>query len=165
MPAVKNPTFSQAQVLAALHYDPSTGHFTRLIRTNNRHRAGGRADRQAGKYRVVSLLGVSVLAHRLAYFYMTGEWPQHVLDHKDRNGQNNAWENIRPCTQAQNLWNQPPRADLKGVSQDNRDGRWRAQITIDGKQYAVGTFDSKEEAHAAWCEVSRKLRREFHHET
>lgn len=44
-----------------------------------------------------------VLAHRLAFLLKTNEWPKGVVDHIDHQKANNAWTNLRDCTQSQNL--------------------------------------------------------------
>ena len=43
------------------------------------------------------------MAHRVAWLLKTGSWPLGVIDHVDRNKINNSWDNIRDCSQSQNL--------------------------------------------------------------
>lgn len=137
------------EVKRHVHYDPDTGHFTRLIRTGRRHHVGDRADYLAGRYRGVTIMGERFLAHRLAVFYMTGKWPEYVVDHLDRDCQNNAWENLAPCTQSQNLQNQGVRAKNSTGTKNlykTRSGKYRAQKMVNGELRASPYCDTPEEA-------------------
>lgn len=106
---------------------------------------------------VVGLNGISYYAHRIIWKLVTAEEPPEI-DHKDLNGMNNRWDNLRPATRRQNMWNKKVRSDsdigLKGVRLDKRSGRFGATICVDGKQKWLGTFATKEDAHAAYCAQS-----------
>lgn len=46
------------------------------------------------------------LAHNLACLWMTGEYPDgYIVDHKDRDYDNNKWLNLRKATLSQNMGN------------------------------------------------------------
>src|SRR5689334_23137294 len=69
-----------------LRYDPGTGTFFRLAAPTRE--AGKAFNRPAAPYLhsngyvVISLGRVwRVRAHQLAWLYMTGEWPEHDIDH------------------------------------------------------------------------------------
>lgn len=47
----------------------------------------------------------------------------------------------------------------KGVSLEGT--RFKAKICKNYKQIHIGTFDTKEEAHAAYCTAARELHGEF----
>lgn len=83
-----------------------------------------------------------------------------IVDHIDGDGLNNRRANLRITTAAQNARNCRLRKDntsgFKGVHFDNQNGWWRAQINIDGKRVALGTFDTAEAAYASYCEASQK---------
>jgi len=85
------------------------------------------------------------------------------IDHQDGDGLNCRRSNLRAATSAQNKWNQRRRKDNssgdKGVCQ--RRGKWRAQISIDGKRRHLGDFATREEASAAYREAATNAFGEF----
>ena len=88
---------TQAYLKERLHYDPDTGVWTRLTGPKKGCAAGHVL---SDGYVVVRLLlpgGAprNVLSHRLAFLYMMGKWPSHVVDHVDRDKSNCAWINLR----------------------------------------------------------------------
>lgn len=150
----KFTSLTAAEARAALHYDPETGVFTRLV-----SKARGKAGRVAGSlsktrgYVVVPLDRKVYRAHRLAWLYMTGEWPAGVIDHVDRDRSNNRWSNLREVTAAGNAQNASLRKDnksgVKGVSWCNTNKKWLAQLRVDNRNNFLGYFDSIQEAAEA----------------
>lgn len=163
MPA---PALDQAELRRVLDYDPATGAFTWRVRDDvpaqwNTRYAGQRAGyvwtAPGGRlYLSIRLHNWPFLAHRLAWLYQTGAWPDPQVDHIDNDdGLNNLWTNLRQATKAENGWNSPtPRTNssgLKGASFSKSAGRWRATIRIGGKQRWLGYHDTAEAAHAAYA--------------
>lgn len=165
---VKNGRITHARLLEALHYDPFTGIFTWLISTNHSIKIG----QVAGSISAVDgyvYLGIDRClhkAHRLAWFYMTGEWPPEHVDHRDRATCNNRWSNLRLATRSQNLSNSKKRKDNKtgarGVSWQASAKKYRASIMIETVNHYLGLFDTVAEASAAYEAVAIKARGEFH---
>ena len=87
-------------------------------------------------YTVIRFRGKLYLAHRLAWFYMTGEWPREQIDHKDGVRLNNKWDNLREATPGQNNMNRT----AIGVHKRQRKGRpgwwYCGHIEKDGKRYS-----------------------------
>ena len=54
-------------------------------------------------YQRITIGGYDYYAHRLAWFYVYGEWPVNELDHIDEDKENNAIDNLREATHAENL--------------------------------------------------------------
>ncbi|AVJ51901.1 hypothetical protein ebrios_18 [Escherichia phage Ebrios] len=85
-----------------------------------------------------------------------------VVDHIDGDGSNNSIGNLRLVTHAQNSANmKTPTSNttgVKGVSYDKRRNKYRAYVTVHGKQHTAGRFDTLEEA----AEAVKKLREELH---
>lgn len=115
------------------------------------------------EYMVISLNNKRYLAHRIAYKWMLGEEPPSRIDHKDNNGLNNSWENLRTATHMENLWNSPvrkhSRTGLKGAKPSGK--KFLSYITVNKKIIQLGTFLTAEEAHAAYCKAAKKYHGEF----
>jgi len=84
------------------------------------------------------------------------------VDHINGNRLDNRRENLRTCTNAENMRNRGKTASntsgYKGVYRGRQPGRWRALIMVDGETISLGQYDTPEEAHEAY----RKAATEFH---
>ena len=151
-----------------VHYDPETGLFTQVA-VRKGWKAGriiGRRMSRCGYIRI----GIDMnryLAHRLAWLYMTGEWPPDQIDHVNGDRADNRWSNLREATSAQNGQNSRPRNgkfNLKGVAKSL--DHWRAKpfsarIKAHGKVHYLGRFATPEEAHAAYVAGAYKYHGQF----
>ena len=94
--------------------------------------------------------GKSYRAHRLAFLYMTGEYPPKDVDHINGDKTDNRFKNLRHATRSQNLRNQKIRKNNKsgctGISQRKSTGKWRATIMACGRWIHVGEFIKKTDA-------------------
>lgn len=153
------------KLCSILRYDPQTGNWTWLIQKNNRFKAGSRAGSNAGRYWVIKIDGETFTAHHLAFFYMTGRWPQEEMDHKDTDTFNNAWSNLREATRSQNCANRRLHKNntsgYKGVIWHKQRGRWAAQIRISGTTKHLGFFDTPELASEAYAAAAIETFGEF----
>ncbi len=95
--------------------------------------------------------------HRLILNAQTAQ----EIDHKDRDGLNNQRKNLRFCTHGQNKMNSTKRTNgssiYKGVCWHKRDKRWRAKITLNGKQKQLGSFISEMKAAKAYDKAALEL--------
>lgn len=133
-----------------LSYDAETGHFS----IGERPRRDG--------YVVVRIDGARYLAHRLAWLYVTGEWPSGLIDHIDRDRANNRITNLRDVSQSVNQQNivsakRNSRSGLLGAALCKQTGRWAARIRIHGVKVHLGRFDTAELAHAAYIAAKRQF--------
>jgi hypothetical protein len=144
-----------ARVRELLHYDAEMGVFA--------WRSDGR---EAGcvaptGYVLIGIDGDLYLAHRLAWLYVTGQWPILRIDHIDRQKANNRFANLREATAAQNAANSGPRSTnrsgFKGVSWDKRNRKWRATITVDGRQRSLGRHVRLEDAVSAYATEAKTV--------
>lgn len=147
-----------------LNYDPETGHFTWLVSMPPRGRVGARAGTiQKNGYRGIAINGFRATAHRLAWFYVYGKWPERDLDHVNCVRDDNRIANLREATESQNLANISAHKDsttgLKGVSK-KRD-KWQARIFCRGVKYNLGCYESPSAAHAAYAAKAKELFGEF----
>ncbi len=147
-----------------LHYDPATGVFTWLVDRRGTAKAGtvaGMVD--ANGYVRIFVKGKPYKGHRLAWLYMTGEWPSGMLDHKDRDRANNRWKNLREATRGQNRANSRANGNsgtrLKGVRRHRN--KFEAQINFKGEKVYLGLFDTPEEAAAIYRLAARDMHGEF----
>lgn len=85
------------------------------------------------------------------------------IDHIDGDTLNNRRANLRIVTHSQNCMNRKVTSantsGYKGVW--NRGNRWYAGIKIQGKRIHLGSFDTAEEAYAAYCEAAQEIHGEF----
>ncbi len=157
-----DPGVSVADLREHLAYDPVSGSFTwRTSRHGKRWPAGRPAGYVRKGYLAIKLFQVKILAHRIAWALMHDEWPMHEIDHKDGNGLNNKWVNLRAATHSQNAMNSKPKSwHLKGVGV-NKYGRWTAYICRDYHKKNLGTFATEREAHEVYVAAAAKLHGEW----
>jgi len=76
------------------------------------------------------------------------------VDHINGNGLDNRKQNLRICSQAENLCNSKVRRDntsgYKGVSWHRNRRKWQAHIGVDGKLVYLGIFPDSRQAAAAY---------------
>lgn len=157
---------TQERLCQIYEYRPQTGEFIRLLATNNRVKVGGVCGFvDVDGYRRIRVDGKLYLAHRLAWFYMHGRWPLDEVDHRDGIRDNNRWSNLRSAGRFQNAWNmrsgKPNSTGYRGVSLNRKSGRYEAAIHAARQRHHLGTFDTPQEAHQAYCEASTRLHGEF----
>lgn len=143
-----------ARLRELLHYDPETGVFTRKVQTTNSVKVGDVAGGLDNKGYLKIRVDVRLYwAHRLAWLYVHGVWPEDQIDHINRIRDDNRISNLRQATCAEN--NQNTRIDrkntsgYKGVSWKSSKGKWVAQITINNKNKEIGCYRDINDAIAA----------------
>lgn len=146
------PELTRARLKELLHYDPETGHFMRRVTVSNAV-AGSRAGAIGNRgYVRIRIDDKEHLAHRLAFLYMTGEWPPKDVDHINRDRADNRWENLRHATRQENLRNvglhRSNTSGHRGVTWNKRRGKWQAFGKRGGRYIFLGCFDVLEEAAA-----------------
>lgn len=151
-------------------YDPDTGEFQWLRNVGQRGRIGEPAggvwsDKSGKSYVVLTLNRQRYPAHCVAHLFMTGRWPAGEIDHRDGNGLNNRWLNLREGTKSQNQANARRRRDnssgYKGVSLHAASGKFCARIQCRGRRINLGLYETPQEAHAAYVHAANSLFGEF----
>lgn len=153
-----------------LHYDELSGVFVWIVDSSPRARKTNIAGyvvktKTMRQYRKIRIDNKMYYAHRLAWLYVNGAWPDHEIDHIDGDGLNNSISNLRSATPSENRCNRGPIANnktkLKGVCFDKNAKKWKAQIGIGKKKIHLGCFSTPEGAHAAYCKAADKLHGRF----
>lgn len=137
-----------------LHYNHETGVFTRLLPSSNAPAGDVAGYENDHGYIVIAVCGAQYLAHRLAWLYMTGEWPPEQIDHRNLIKSDNRWANLRPASPSQNNQNTPRKSNNssshKGVSWYRAGAKWRARLVVNKREISLGYFDDFDAAKAAY---------------
>lgn len=150
-----------------LDYDPETGILR--WRADRRHKRAGQVAgtiSETGHLRIW-IKGHIYMVHRLIWLMVTESWPKSFIDHKDMNGGNNRWDNLREATMEENQRNRTApshnTSGYKGVSLHKKTGLYQARITskISGGQMYLGVFNTPEKAHEAYLKAALEIHGDF----
>lgn len=86
-----------------------------------------------------------------------------IVDHKDGNGLNNQYDNLRICDSSQNGMNKKKitgQSKYKGVV-IHSSGKWYSRIKLNKKYICIGVFDKEEDAGIAYDIFAVKLFQDF----
>lgn len=165
---VEEASITAEALRKAVHYDPNTGIMTLRERRGVNQPGHVLGNVAAYGYHLVVLFRRRYRRSRLAWLYMTGEFPPEgtFIDHIDGDRTNDAWSNLRVATPLQNQYNRGPSRNNTsghpGAVLDKRNGRWKSSIVFNNRTIWLGYHDTPEAAGAAYIEASRSLRGEFH---
>lgn len=143
-----------------LRYEPETGALVRLVTTSNNARAGMIAGCPKDGYLVTRIDGVLYRNHRLAWLWMTGEWPKCFVDHRNTNRGDDRWSNLREATPSFNQQNR------RAPQKNNKTGYigvfkspygFLASIRIDGKSINLRHHATAELAYETYLAAKRAL--------
>lgn len=160
---------TQQRLRELVDYNPETGVF--LWRSNTSKypaqslkREGKLATSVNGTgYNQLYLDGEKFYASRLAWLYMTGEWPDHYIDHENQTRADDRWVNLREATPSNNSTNKKllssNTSGCRGVWKQN--GRWCVRITVRGVVHYLGSFVEFDDAVAAREEAAIRLHGQF----
>jgi len=145
---------------AAFRYTPEDGrlwwiNYVRRPSWNGRE-AGNNT---ANGYRKIKFRGQQLLTHRVAWLLYYGVWPKGDIDHIDGNPLNNRIGNLRDVSRRTNLQNQvhaQARDPARLVGATRKNGKWMAQININGKSKYLGLFTTAHEAHKVYLNAVRE---------
>lgn len=144
-----------------LHYDPLTGIFIWIV-ARKKIRVGDVAGcTNSDGYRQIGIDGKLYYAHRLAWLYEKGYFPEHGLDHRDRVPGHDWISNLREASQQCNLINignpKDNTSGIKGVRFNKRDKKWVARIVVNQKQFHLGSYKLFDNAVCARLAVEQCL--------
>lgn len=167
---------TQSELKYLLSYDPETGIFIWLVSKPPRISVGSIAGcvNKIGYYQI-TINRKQYLAHRLAWVYMTGEWPPNDIDHINGVRNDNRISNLRLATRSQNTTNQGAHSDnttkLKGITKitwTNKDGtikvKYVAKCGLNNIHHYIGSYPTAELASAAYHAFAKLHHGEFYKE-
>lgn len=144
-----------------LRYNKATG----ILTWRDGPRTGKRAGCAAKTARVIRIGSHESplwYEHHVIWCMVTGEWPRDEVDHRNGNGLDNRWRNLREATSSQQKAN---RVSIKkdglprGV--EKAKNQFQARIKVKGKRYYLGLFKIPEEASAAYKAAAEQHFGEF----
>jgi hypothetical protein len=115
-------------------------------------------------FRVYRRSGCRKTSTQKMHALLTG---QRRIDHKNHNGLDNQRDNMRKFVDGQNNMNARKRSGtssrFKGVSWASREQRWKAALTLDGRQTCLGYYQDESEAAKAYNDRALLVFGEFAH--
>lgn len=149
-------------------YDEDSGVFIWIKKTGQNGKLGPKKPSIDSRgYEQVSYMGRSYLAHRLAWYFVHGKWPDKQIDHINGIKTDNRISNLRLATHSQNVRNRPAYKNTasgrKGVYWHSQNKKWQALIVINGRNKSLGLFEDKEEASRAYDAAARERDGDFYY--
>lgn len=155
---------SQDRLKELLTYDPDTGVFYRnksVYRWKAGYIAGGK---NVDGYIAIQIDGYKYKAHRLAFLYVNGAFPENDVDHINGVKDDNIFINLREATTSENCKNAKisinNSSGVSGIFFNKRSSKWQVQINSEGKRYHLGVF--KDWFDAVCARKSAEISYNFH---
>lgn len=111
-------------------------------------------------YILLSLQKRKFRAHRVAWLFVHGKWPDGIIDHIDGDPANNRISNLRDVSESVNMQNKIYAGKMTSTGLLGA-FKWRnkfsAAIKVNGKRSHLGVFETAELAHAAYMAAKAKI--------
>lgn len=165
MPKNREACLAAAEARRLLRYEPDTGIFRWRVDTKNTAAGDIAGSRHSRGYWHIKINRRLYMAHRLAWLWVTGEWPVAHVDHINGKRSDNRFANLRVATNSENARNSRIRTNnacgYKGVHFKKRLNKFVAQINVDGRVQHLGVFGTAADAHAAYWNAAKEHFGEF----
>ena len=152
---------TKEMLMQFVRYDADTGAFYRLKRTSRSAPIGLVENKETPSgYISIAIYTKKYLAHRLAWLYMTGSFPETYIDHNNGIRSDNRFANLREVTNSENQQNIiTPRGKNKllGVYFHKRHNLFSSQIVKNGKRTCLGYFKNANDASEAYWAAKKDL--------
>jgi len=137
---------------SVLQIHPEEGRISRTFKSGKVHFSVGSPQKDG--YLQIQIDGKLICVHRIIYEHVHGPIPDGlVIDHINRDRQDNRIENLRLVTISTNSHNSGPRKDsktgVKGVGFDKCCNKFRGEICVKGVRRKTKYFKTLEEASEA----------------
>jgi hypothetical protein len=151
-------TLTYDRLREVLNYDAPTGVFTWRIKLSRKTVVG----RKAGSTKPSGYVSIRIdtsgyYAHRLAWCYVYGSWPEEEIDHINGLRADNRISNLRQASRKQNMENRVQAtgsSGYRGVCWLEANQKWRASIVHNRKNIYLGLFETAEEASDAYNQAA-----------
>ena len=155
---------TQARLHEILSYNKETGDFiwksaSKYHNQLNGKLAGTIRISRGKHYRWIKIDNRAYSAHRLAWFYCCGKWPN-IIDHKHGNTLDNRITNLNNVNILMNNQNHKTKIKSNGLPtgvRNSASGRFQARIKANGKTIYIGAYDTIQEAKDAYGSARKKL--------
>jgi len=125
---------TQDELKSLLKYDPETGIFKWLVNRSNVSCGDVAGTITPKGYITIGVNGSGRQAHRLAWLYMTGKWPEQQIDHINGIKGDNRFCNLRDVSPSGNSKNQRlcknNKTGITGVFWLTNASKWCAEIKV-----------------------------------
>ncbi len=132
-------------IKSLVDYNPDNGEFRWKCSRGNKQ-SGSLAGYLRHGYITIKINGKQYAAHRIAWLLTHGMWPNGDIDHINGNILDNRIINLRDVDRTTNLRNMTisslNTSGITGVHWCKTWGKWKAQISGDGKRVVLGSFDN-----------------------
>ena len=157
---------TQARLKELLRYNRRTGVFTWLQNRGGTAVKGSVAGGlNSEDYIQIKIDGVLYKAHRLAWMYVNGAFPELEVDHRNGIRSENKFSNLRLADDSQTCCNRKvstrSTSGVTGVHWNAEAGKWRARIKLHGRRILIGDFVRLDDAAAARLAFAKKIHGKF----
>ncbi|EOW6163946.1 TPA: HNH endonuclease [Klebsiella pneumoniae] len=153
------------ELRALLTYDKDTGVFRRNTSSGGQEIGSIAGTISKHGYIRIRIKNKAYFAHRLAWLYEYGVWPENEIDHINGEKSDNRLINLREASRSGNNHNKKHQKNsasgVKGVSWSKKDKRWHARCRANKQTVYFGSFMDLEEAMLAVIKAREKYHGKF----
>lgn len=151
---------TQEKLKESLNYDIETGIFTWKVLKPGVSLGEAAGGLSGYGYIKIMVNGTRHMAHRLAWLYVEGYFPENNIDHINRIRNDNRFCNLREVSHRCNMRNREVSKNNKigvtGVTWNKRAKKYQSNIKIPGEQIYLGLFENILDAATARWEAEKK---------
>ena len=148
-------------------YDKDTGEFTRIVAPQGTKVGDTAGSLGENGYVRLKIDYKTYRAHRIAWLYHYGKFPDGDIDHINHNKSDNRICNLRDVPNLDNQKNKPilarNKSDVTGVSWSKERQKWVAFISVNSKTKNLGRFKNKYDAIKARRDAEIKYKYHDNH--